>query len=83
MEYYQKYLKYKTKYMSLKKSIKIKQMYGGDKPMVEILKDINLFPIDSKIESYLNPIYGFLLNETGFIKNYQNLRKIYKIRLQF
>ena len=69
MNYYEKYIKYKNKYINLKDDV---YMTGGDKPMVEILKDINLFKIDSELEKYLNPTYGFLLCETGFITNHYN-----------
>jgi hypothetical protein len=43
-------------------------MIGGGKPNVNVLKDINLFPFGSDIEKHLNPIYGFLWNETNILK---------------
>ena len=67
MDYYLKYLKYKNKYIAL-----AQKMYGGDKPSYYNLKNINLFSSESEIENYLNPIYGFIYNEAGIIKNYYN-----------
>ena len=69
MYYHQKYLKYKDKYLNLKNTI---NMVGGDKPQVNILKNINLFPSHSELEEYLSPTFGFILNETGFISNHYN-----------
>ena len=50
----------------------IDNMIGGGKPMINNLKGINLFPKDSQIEEYLNPIYGFLWVETNGVENYYN-----------
>ena len=69
MNYYEKYMKYKSKYLNLRQN---SNMIGGDKPIVEILKNINLFESDSKLEIFLNPVYGFLFCETGFITNHYN-----------
>ena len=66
---YNKYIKYKTKYLKLKANI---NMVGGGRPSIDILKDINLFPEGSEIEQYLNPIYGFLWIECNAITNYYN-----------
>ena len=62
--YYKKYLKYKTKYLTLKNQI------GGARPSVLSLKDINLFPDKSDIAKYLDPTYGFLWANCNLINNY-------------
>jgi hypothetical protein len=67
MNYFEKYLKYKSKYLRLKNNF---YMIGGDKPVSEILKNINLFSDKPELESFFNPVYGFILNETGFIINH-------------
>ena len=46
MDFYTKYLKYKTKYLQLK------QQLGGDKAIVDISSKINLFDIP-EMEKYL------------------------------
>ena len=69
MNYYEKYIKYKKKYVDLKNNL---YMTGGDKPVVEILKKINLFNPESELSNYANPIFGFLFCETGFITNHYN-----------
>jgi hypothetical protein len=33
------------------------------------LKNISLFPVDSDIDLHLNPIYGFLYTNLGYIDN--------------
>ena len=65
-----KYLKYKIKYLELKKNyLNIK---GGGKPFISDY-NINLFnpeiPSHILMESYLNPIYGLYMCESGFITN--------------
>ena len=70
MDYYYKYFKYKQKYINLKKY----NMIGGDKPSFYNLKNINLFPSNTQIEQYLNPVYGFIWNESGAITNYLNFK---------
>ena len=74
-DYFDKYLKYKAKYLNLKNQT------GGEKPIPHILKDIGLFSKDiglfskkTPINEYLNPIYGYLYNETGFIENSYNFK---------
>jgi hypothetical protein len=69
MNFFEKYLKYKSKYLRLKN---IFSVTGGDKPVTEILKNINLFYDKPELESFLNPVYGFILNETSFIINHYN-----------
>ncbi len=66
MSYYQKYLKYKSKYLELKQSNKLQ--YGGDKPIIRNVNKINLFT-DPEMEQYLNPIYGMILCNNGYITN--------------
>jgi leucine-rich repeat protein SHOC2 len=70
MNYYEKYLKYKSKYLQLKNNNNF--MIGGDKPVAEILKNINLFNDKPQLEPFFNPTYGFILNETDFIINILN-----------
>ena len=64
MDYYHKYLKYKTKYLKMKNSFQI----GGGKPLINILKNINLFSVPN-MEELLNPIYGLYMCESGFVIN--------------
>jgi hypothetical protein len=78
MNYHDKYLKYKNKYLQLKSELELKlQQFGGDKPFIKNINGINLFT-DPEMEKYLNPIYGLLLCSSGFIPNnfYLNLSKI-------
>ncbi len=63
--FYKKYLMYKNKYLQLKEQI---DQVGGAKPLKNILKGINLFA-DTDMEKYLNPFYGFIMAECGYIKN--------------
>jgi hypothetical protein len=47
---------------------------GGDIPLPSIIKDVNLFTDNDKanyddIEDYLNPVYGCIISETGYIRN--------------
>ena len=76
MNYKNKYLKYKMKYLNLKK------MIGGGKPSVRILKNVNLFNNKNKhlesMEPYMNPMWGFISIETYFINNIKKIgiRKI-------
>ena len=65
-DYFDKYLKYKAKYLNLKNQT------GGEKPISHILKNIGLFSKNTTIDDHLNPIYGYLYNETGFIENCYN-----------
>ena len=65
MNYHDKYLKYKNKYIQLKSELK---QFGGDKAFIKNIDAINLF-IDEKMERYLNPIYGMILCYAGFIPN--------------
>ena len=69
MNYYDKYIKYKKKYIELKDKNYI-LMQGGGKPLLKIIKGINLFEENSLKSKYLNPIYGFFWNDLGAIKNY-------------
>jgi hypothetical protein len=70
--YYQKYIKYKNKYLILKQDKIFRIQTGGEFPEFYALKNISLFPKDSDIEEHLNPIYGFLWNTTGLLENYYN-----------
>ena len=56
--FYNKYIKYKNKYLNLKK----RELLGGNQPSTLILKNINLFKGNE--EKYLDPtmdIFGFEL----------------------
>ncbi len=64
-----KYLKYKNKYLNLKNGSIAKNQIGGATPLLNILKNINLFK-DEEIAKYLNPFNGAVLYRTSFIKNY-------------
>jgi hypothetical protein len=72
MGYYEKYLKYKKKYLELQNLQNIQ--YGGDKPIIRNVNRINLFknPI---MKEYLNPIYGLILCNIGLIPNLYFLDK--------
>ena len=73
MNYYQKYIKYKNKYLLLKKNKYDNIQYGGEQPEVYVLKDISPLS-DPNMDLLLNPIYGFLWNFLGPIENYFNFR---------
>ena len=66
MSFYDKYLKYKSKYIQLKLHKNYIQ-YGGDKPFLNVDDKINFFSTEMSL--YLNPIHGLILCENGFIKN--------------
>ena len=61
-----KYLKYKNKYLQLK-NLNYKQ-YGGELPIINNIVGINLFT-DPDMEIHMNPIYGLILCNNGFIIN--------------
>ena len=62
--YKQKYFKYKNKYLELKKQI------GGEKPFNKELLTYNInFFTNLKMAKYLNPIYGLIYSEIGYISN--------------
>jgi len=71
MNYLEKYLKYKNKYLELKYHLNQK---GGDKAIIKNIDKINLFT-DEKMEEYLNPIYGMILCNNGYITNNYFLEK--------
>jgi hypothetical protein len=66
MEYFNKYLKYKNKYLELKQ-----QQIGGEAPLISTIRNIQLIK-DKCINYYLDPIYGFIFSNNGFIFNYYN-----------
>jgi hypothetical protein len=78
---YKKYLKYKYKYLFLKNKLLNKKQRGGDTGMNnDILGITNYFKqkfnnletninFDKDIEPFLNPIYGVLFENNGFITN--------------
>ena len=86
MSYYNKYLKYKKKYLDLKNIPNLSNLpnlqKGGDKPIITNIDNINLFT-DPEMESYLNPIYGLILCNTGFIPNNYFLHKSEFINTEF
>jgi len=69
---FSKYLKYKNKYLQLK-NLQYKQ-YGGELPIINNIDDINLFT-DPDMEIHMNPIYGLILCNNGFILNNYCLHK--------
>jgi len=71
--YLDKYQKYKKKYLNLLNEI---NQYGGE-PNTLILKDFDLFT-NKKIEEYLNPIYGYILYKSEFLKNCIKYKTIHK-----
>jgi len=74
-DYYNKYLKYRNKYLELKN--KLVMLKGGDKPIIDNSDKINLFE-DPEMEQLLNPIYGLVLCENGYITNNYFLQKLKK-----
>jgi hypothetical protein len=73
MNYREKYLKYKSKYLLLKSNMNLNQ-FGGDKPLINDIDGINLFTVQ-RMEEHLNPIYGLILCNTGKIPNNYYLHK--------
>ena len=68
MNYLNKYLKYKNKYLQFK----LQQcQIGGEAPIISTIRNIQLIE-DKCINHYLDPIYGFIYNNNGFIFNYYN-----------
>jgi hypothetical protein len=66
MDYYEKYIKYKTKYLKLisKNFVQV----GGDVTLILHPGRINFF-IDEHMAQYINPIYGLIMYKSGFIAN--------------
>ncbi len=65
MSFYNKYLKYKNKYLQLKNLNYIQ--HGGELPII-YNDNINLFT-DPDMEKFMNPIHGLVLCYTGTISN--------------
>ena len=65
MNYLDKYLKYKNKYLQLK----LQGQIGGDVPVISTIRNIQLIE-DKCIKQFLDPIWGFLCTNNGFIFNY-------------
>ena len=75
-----KTIKFKRKTYKKSKKGKTKTQIGGDTPMQNIIKHINFFRKEDRtnygdIEEYLNPIYGVIMCETGYIENNYYLAK--------
>ena len=69
-KYYNKYLKYKNKYLLLKKLKNELFQKGGNKPLFNDLKNINIFVDEySKFREYFDPTLGFIFMIYGY-KNY-------------
>ncbi len=73
--YFEKYLKYKNKYILLKNNL----LVGGDKfnlnqDDIYLINKFNNSDIGKDMEIYLNPIYGYILCENGLLSN---LHQIY------
>ena len=64
INYQQKYLKYKKKYLLL--FDKINQ--NGGAPHISSLKEINLFPVNSSEQKYLDPTHGYVYAQ-NYIEN--------------
>ena len=63
-----------------KQKNKINMQTGGDIPLPVIIKDVNFFEDGDKkyyddIDEYLNPVYGCIMNEIGYIENNYYLAK--------
>lgn len=68
-QYYSQYIKYKNKYIYDKKhTYNYMNMRGGGMPVPYSLKGIDLFNNNPEAK-YLNPLYGFLVVNTDFLKN--------------
>ena len=67
--YYKKYLKYKQKYLQLKNNY---LQVGNGPPLVENIKNINLFDPKSQMYLFLSPLWGFIWFNTGLINNFYN-----------
>ena len=65
LDFYHKYMKYKKKYLELKKI----ELIGGNKPSINNLKNINLFDQSSFEREYLDPTNGYIWSHNA-IKNY-------------
>jgi hypothetical protein len=75
MDYYSKYIKYKTKYLNISSNKYL--LKGSGKPSFLNLKDINLFSkgnFESDIEKHLNPVFGFIWSEFDAITNYYHFK---------
>ena len=66
MNYYEKYVKYKSKYLALIDKNSIQR--GGEVPTISHPDRINFFT-DEHMEQHLNPIYGLVMYKCGFISN--------------
>lgn len=77
MNYYEKYIKYKIKYLELtgKNSMHV----GGGVALISHSDRINFFS-DEHMAQYLNPIYGLILYKSGFITNTLHLHNSEFIR---
>jgi hypothetical protein len=75
MNYYSKYLKYKNKYLLLKSALaENKIQLGGEKPFLSVNYNINFFT-NQEMNDYLNPIYGLIMCESGYVINNYYLAK--------
>ena len=73
MNYFEKYLKYKNKYLQFKSNKLFSNQIGKGKPFITNT-NINFFN-DDKISDFLNPIYGLIMCESGYISNNYYLRE--------
>ena len=73
MQSYEKYKKYKLKYLKMKKNM---LQYGGNKPVLQNIDRINRFRAGTDMEKFLNPIYGLYMCENGFIENNYHLYNV-------
>ncbi len=80
INYFDKYIKYKNKYLNLK-IYNNKILIGGslyiDDENIKFINRFNTYDDNGKdMEKFLNPIYGLYMHESGFISNLFGLNKL-------
>ena len=69
------------------KNIHTRKQTGGDMPLSTIIKDVNFFKEKDRenykdIEDYLNPVYGAIMCEIGYIENNYYLAEKHKLEMK-
>jgi len=69
------------------KNIHTRKQIGGDTPMSKIIKNINFFKEKDRenykdIDDYLNPVYGAIMCESGYIENNYYLAAKHKLEMK-
>jgi hypothetical protein len=72
-----KYLKYKIKYLQLKNI-----QTGGDLPIINDVYSVNKFT-EIEMEKYMNPIHGYILSANELLSNLYNINYYCSDRLIF